>query len=118
CLVDLGQWWEAVTGAPIPLGGIVARRRLGAHTIRQIDEAIRDSVTLAFDNPSASIDYVHANAQEMATEVVREHIALYVNDFSIDLGEPGERAVRELMERAASVGLIPPVGADLVRPAL
>lgn len=115
CLADLGEWWEAVTGAPIPLGGILARRQLGEETIRRIDEAIRDSVTLAFENPAASTEYVQANAQEMAPEVVREHIGLYVNDFSVDLGDPGDRAVRELMDRAASVGLIPPVGPDVVR---
>jgi 1,4-dihydroxy-6-naphthoate synthase len=107
CLVDLGEWWERETGAPIPLGGIMARRSLGEETIAAIDAAISRSVRLAFSDPAASADYVRAHSQEMSPEVTREHIRLYVNDFSIDLGEAGESAVRELMQRAARVGLIP-----------
>jgi 1,4-dihydroxy-6-naphthoate synthase len=116
CLVDLGEWWERETGAPIPLGGILARRDLGEETVRRIDAAIRESVERAFRDPAASAAYVRENAQEMAPEVVREHIRLYVNDFSLDLGEAGERAVRELMDRAARVGLIPPVGGAVSLP--
>jgi 1,4-dihydroxy-6-naphthoate synthase len=117
CLVDLGEWWERETGAPIPLGGILARRSLGEEMLSAIDSAIHDSVACAFDDPESSSEYVRAHAQEMAPEVVREHIRLYVNDFSLDLGESGERAVSELMERASDVGLIPPVGQSIVRPA-
>jgi 1,4-dihydroxy-6-naphthoate synthase len=107
CLRDLGEWWEGETGSPIPLGGILARRSLGGETIAAIDAAIARSVRRAFAHPEASADYVRENAQEMAPEVTREHIRLYVNDFSVDLGDAGEAAVRELMERAAHVGLIP-----------
>jgi 1,4-dihydroxy-6-naphthoate synthase len=115
CLVDLGEWWERETGAPIPLGGIMARRALGEEMVERIDAAIRDSVAHAFAEPDASSEYVRENAQEMAPGVVREHIRLYVNDFSLDLGDSGERAVRELMDRAARVGLIPPVERAPVR---
>lgn len=117
CLVDLGEWWERETGAPIPLGAILARRDLGEERIGRIDRAIRRSVELAFADPAASADYVRAHAQEMSPEVTREHIRLYVNEFSVDLGETGERAVGELMRRAADVGLIPPVAGPVVRPA-
>jgi 1,4-dihydroxy-6-naphthoate synthase len=108
-LVDLGEWWERETGAPIPLGGILARRSLGAERIGGIQRAIRESVEYAYAHPGAAADYIAANAQEMSPEVCQRHIDLYVNEFSIDLGEDGERAVRELLSRAEEVGLIPPV---------
>lgn len=101
CLVDLGEWWERDTGTPIPLGGIVARRSLGEERIASIERAIRRSVEYAFRNPSASEGYVCAHAQEMDPQVMRQHIDLYVNPFSVDLGEQGESAVRELLGRAA-----------------
>lgn len=100
-VVDLGEWWEGETGAPIPLGGIVARRSLGEPLIRRIEAAIRASVEHAFRHPSASATYVAAHAQEMEPEVMRQHIDLYVNDFSVDVGEEGERAIDELLARSA-----------------
>lgn len=99
-LVDLGEWWEADTGAPIPLGGILARRSLGERRIGEIDLAIRRSVEHAFRDPSASAYYVREHAQEMEPEVVRQHIGLYVNEFSVELGPEGERAVGILLARA------------------
>jgi 1,4-dihydroxy-6-naphthoate synthase len=102
-LVDLGDWWEAETGYPIPLGGIIARRSLGEDRIAQVESAIRRSVEHAFANPGASADYVRAHAQEMDPEVARQHIALYVNDFSVDLGDDGQRAVDELLGRASGL---------------
>lgn len=101
-LVDLGEWWERETGAPIPLGAILARRSLGDVHIRQIDRAIRASVEHAFAHPHASADYVRAHAQEMDPEVTRRHIDLYVNAHSLDLGADGERAVEALLSRFAS----------------
>jgi 1,4-dihydroxy-6-naphthoate synthase len=102
-LVDLGEWWERETGAPIPLGAILARRSLGAERIAEIDGAIRASLRYAFDHPHASDAYVRAHAQEMEPEVMRRHIELYVNDFSLDLGEAGERAVETFLGRAGEV---------------
>ena len=106
-VVDLGEWWEETTGLPIPLGGIVARRSLGEETIRRVDDAIRRSVEHAFAHPHASTGYVRAHAQEMDDAVARQHIDLYVNQHSVDVGEQGERAIRELFERAAQAGNIP-----------
>ena len=117
CLVDLGEWWERETGAPIPLGAIVARKELGEQTLAGIDSAIRRSVELAFVNPGASSDYVRDHSQEMAAEVTRQHIALYVNEFSVDLGTAGERAVDTLLARATEAGLIPEMAESGVRPA-
>jgi 1,4-dihydroxy-6-naphthoate synthase len=106
-VVDLGEWWEQTTGLPIPLGGIMARRALGGDAIRAIDDAIRRSVEHAFAQPDASRDYVRAHAQEMDDAVTQQHITLYVNRFSVDVGEEGERAVRELFARAAAAGIVP-----------
>lgn len=106
-VVDLGEWWERTTGLPIPLGGIMARRALGEETIRRVDDAIRRSVEHAFAHPDASREYVRAHAQEMDDAVARQHIGLYVNRHSVDVGDEGERAIRELFHRAARGGIIP-----------
>jgi 1,4-dihydroxy-6-naphthoate synthase len=106
-LLDLGEWWESATGLPIPLGGIVARRSLGRELISLLDRALGASVSHAFANPDASVEYIRSNSQEMSEEVCAAHIGLYVNDFSLDLGDEGERAVACLMERAAAAGVIP-----------
>lgn len=97
CLVDLGDWWEGVTGTPIPLGAIVARRALGQELIAQISRVVRASVDYAFANPEASRDYVMKQAQELDPEVAKAHIALYVNEFTRDLGPEGYAAVRRLL---------------------
>jgi 1,4-dihydroxy-6-naphthoate synthase len=97
CLVDLGDWWEGVTGAPIPLGAIIARRALGPQTIARVTAAIRASVDYAFADPEASRAYVLEHAEEMDPEVAKAHIALYVNEFSRDLGPLGFAAVETLL---------------------
>jgi 1,4-dihydroxy-6-naphthoate synthase len=96
-LVDLGDWWEGVTGTPIPLGAIVARRSLGEARIADITRAIRASVDYAFANPEASREYVMEQAQELDPDVTKAHIALYVNEFTRDLGPEGYAAVRRLL---------------------
>jgi 1,4-dihydroxy-6-naphthoate synthase len=106
-LIDLGEWWERDTGTPIPLGGIIARRALGETRIREIDRSVQASVRYAFADPSASIDYMRRHAQEMDEEVMRSHVQLYVNDFSVELGNEGEEAVRQLLGRAAAGRLAP-----------
>jgi 1,4-dihydroxy-6-naphthoate synthase len=112
-LVDLGEWWEATTGLPIPLGAIVARRDLEAAcgvSHASITVAIRASVRAAWADPSASRPYVLAHAQEMEPDVVDRHVALYVNAFTENLGEEGYAAASALLARAADAGLVPPVG--------
>jgi 1,4-dihydroxy-6-naphthoate synthase len=114
-VVDLGEWWEQETGLPIPLGGILARRDLGEATIRAVDDALRRSVEHAFADPVASRAYVRAHAHEMDDTVTQQHIDLYVNQFSVDLGSEGERAIRELFARARRAGII---GKDVPSPFL
>jgi 1,4-dihydroxy-6-naphthoate synthase len=105
-VVDLGEWWEGTTGLPIPLGGILARRDLGAETIRAVDDAIRRSVEHAFAHPADWREYVRSHAQEMDEAVQRQHIDLYVNRFTVDVGDEGERAIHELFARARTAGII------------
>ena len=114
-VVDLGEWWEGTTGLPIPLGGILARRALGADAIGAIDAAVRRSVEHAFSHPADSREYVRAHAQEMDDEVTRRHIDLYVNRFSVDVGDEGSRAIEALFARARAAGV---VGEDVPSPFL
>jgi 1,4-dihydroxy-6-naphthoate synthase len=97
---DLGEFWEEETGLPIPLGGIVTNRRLPLATQQKIERVLRKSVEFAFENPNSSADYVKFHAQEMEKEVVDAHIALYVNNYSISLGEQGRKAVELLFEKS------------------
>jgi len=112
-LVDLGEWWENETGLPIPLGGIVAKRSLGAATIRTIEQALAAGVDYARSNPEAATHYICEHAQEMSEQVCAAHIGLYVNDFSQQLGTEGEQAIAELLRRAEAAGLIPASEAPL-----
>ncbi|MBF9134285.1 1,4-dihydroxy-6-naphthoate synthase [Plantactinospora sp. S1510] len=109
-LVDLGQWWEADTGLPIPLGAILARR--DAVDPVAATGWIRDSVRRAWADPAASREYVLRHAQEMERDVVDQHIALYVNEFTAELGADGQAAVDALLGRAAAAGLTPQVSSS------
>ncbi|MEV8406314.1 1,4-dihydroxy-6-naphthoate synthase [Streptomyces niveus] len=111
-LADMGEHWESTTGLPIPLGAIIAKRNLGADTLQALADSARTSVRMAWDDPAASRPYVRAHAQEMDPAVADQHIALYVNEFTADLGPDGYAAVRGLLTRAAAEGLIPELAAD------
>ncbi|MEV0223698.1 1,4-dihydroxy-6-naphthoate synthase [Streptomyces sp. NPDC050704] len=109
-LADMGEHWEATTGLPIPLGAIIAKRSLGPELLHRLADSARASVRAAWDDPEASRPYVRAHAQEMDRKVADQHIGLYVNEFTADLGEDGYAAVRGLLTRAAAEGLVPPLG--------
>lgn len=100
-VVDLGAWWEKETGLPLPLGGILIKRDLGAETARWMDEKIRASLLYARSHPQEAWLYMKTHAQEMADEVIGQHIETFVNEFSLEVGEEGERAIRFLLEAAA-----------------
>jgi 1,4-dihydroxy-6-naphthoate synthase len=100
-LIDLGEFWEKETGAPIPLGGIVLKRGLGEGLSHKIDGLIRKSLEYAFDRYPDLADYVKAHAQEMDERVMRQHIDLYVNNYSLSLGEDGRKAIRILQDTFA-----------------
>ena len=112
-VADLGQWWEGETGHPIPLGGIAARRSLGRDTLLALEQGLTGSVRYAFDHPGEARPYIRAHSQEMSDQVCDAHIGLYVNDFSLGLGEEGEAAVRLLLARASAAGIIPPCAEPL-----
>jgi 1,4-dihydroxy-6-naphthoate synthase len=106
-LADLGEWWEGDTGLPIPLGAILAKK--GSVDPAQATEWIRNSVSMAWANPAASNEFVLANAQEMEPDVVKQHIELYVNEFTLELGRDGLAAADALLQRSAAAGLTPQV---------
>lgn len=98
-LLDLGNYWEQNTGVAIPLGGIVMHRELDKDLIKKVDNLIRQSVEYAFKNNYESLTpYIKEHAQEMSEEVMKQHISLYVNDYSKDLGSDGKKAVMKLLE--------------------
>lgn len=94
---DLGEWWERETSLPVPLAGICARSDIDAGTRAAAERAIRASVQYAFDHPAASAEYVRQHAQEMSAEVCAQHIKLYVNEWSLDVGAEGLQAIARLV---------------------
>ena len=106
-IVDLGEFWEAETGTPIPLGGIAVNRSLPDEVKHKVNRVLRRSVEYAFAHRSASLPFVREHAQEMSEDVIYKHIDLYVNEYSVDLGTEGKRAVATLFDRARAMGLIP-----------
>lgn len=110
-LLDLGGWWEQSRGLPIPLGAIAVRRSLGSEMIRELDEAVRRSILYARENPEAGRQWIRSHAQEMDAGVVARHIETFVTDYSLDVGEEGERAVTALLgEASCEADCKPPEG--------
>jgi 1,4-dihydroxy-6-naphthoate synthase len=112
-IIDLGEFWESETGSPIPLGGIVVNRALPDEIKHRVNRVLRRSVEYAFAHREASLPFVREHAQEMNEEVMYQHIDLYVNEYSVDLGADGRRAVAVLFEKARATGIIPAVREDL-----
>lgn len=105
-IMDLGEYWERETGLPIPLGGIVASRKLNNEILQKINRVLKRSVVFAFENPKSSSDFVKKYAQDMNEEVRKNHIKLYVNEYSLNLGEEGRKAVEMLFARSANLNAI------------
>lgn len=106
-IIDLGEFWEDLTQGPIPLGGIMVKRELPENIKQKINRIIKRSVQYAFDHPESGMDFICSLSQEMSKEVINKHIELYVNKFSIDLGEVGRKAVQTFFEQAHKLGIIP-----------
>jgi 1,4-dihydroxy-6-naphthoate synthase len=98
-ILDLGEYWEGLTHLPIPLGGIIAKKSLGFETIHKLDRIMRRSVEHAMKDPAGAMEFVRCNAQEMDEEVMMKHIRLYVNQFTIGLGNEGKKAIQILVEK-------------------
>jgi 1,4-dihydroxy-6-naphthoate synthase len=108
-IIDLGDYWEKQTGCAIPLGGIVANRKLPVDVQHKINRVLRKSVEFAFANPKSGLEYIRQHAQEMSEEVMYKHIELYVNKYSVDLGEEGRKAIKLLFDTALEKGIIPEI---------
>jgi 1,4-dihydroxy-6-naphthoate synthase len=112
--MDLGAWWERSTGRLLPLGGIAALRSLGPSRLARLNRSIRASLEYAYRHPREVEPYIARHAQELSREVRQQHIDLYVNEYSRDLGDDGREAIGELFERARQRGIIAYVPPDLV----
>ena len=112
-IVDLGSYWEELTGCAIPLGGIVINRNLDHDIQLKVNKLIRKSVEFAFENPKSGIDFISGHAQEMEEAVMYKHIELYVNKYSVNLGTEGRKAIDILFEMAQEKGIIPALTKDL-----
>jgi len=108
-IIDLGEWWEKETALPVPLGGIIAKRSLGDGLNKKTNKIIKKSIEYAFSNRTEPLDYIKKHSQELSEDVINQHINLYVNNYSIDVGQDGEKAVNELLSRAEDAGIIPKI---------
>jgi 1,4-dihydroxy-6-naphthoate synthase len=106
CIMDLGEFWEGYTGLPIPLGGIIVQRKLPLETQHKLNRIMKRSVEYAFAHPLSSKDFVAKHAQDMREEIIRAHIDLYVNKFTLSLDAEGKNAVERLFIEAKDIGLI------------
>ena len=97
-IIDLGEFWKQKTQSPIPLGGIVAKRSIDTILLKKIDSLIKQSIEYSFSNYPTITEYVHEHSQEMEEDVMRKHIDLYVNDYSINLGNKGQNAIKEFID--------------------
>jgi len=104
---DLGKFWETETGLPVPLGGIVANRKLPEDVQLKVQSLIRESLKYAYAQEKELSDFVKDNAREMSPDVMQMHIDLYVNDFSNDLGDDGKKAVMKFLQVHSSINKIP-----------
>src|ERR1700744_1108695 len=112
-IIDLGDYWEKQTGCAIPLGGIVANRNLPADIQHKINRVLKKSVEFAFANPKSGLEFIRSHAQEMSEEVMYKHIELYVNKYSLDLGEDGRKAIKLLFDTAREKGIIPEIKEEI-----
>jgi 1,4-dihydroxy-6-naphthoate synthase len=108
-IIDLGDYWEKETGCAIPLGGIVVNRNLPLEVQLKVNRLIRKSVEFAFADPKSGLEFIKSHAQEMSEEVMYKHIDLYVNKYSINLGEEGRKAINLLFDTAKDKEIIPQI---------
>ena len=106
-ICDLGKWWEAKTLLPIPLGCIAVKKEIEKDVVVKVEQLIKNSIKYAMKNPDGGHDYIKKNAQELDDDVINQHICLYVNEFSQDLGEIGEKAVQVFLKSIEEAGIIP-----------
>jgi len=106
-IADMGEYWEKLTGLPIPLGTIAVNRRIPEEVTKKVNRIIRRSLDYAYHDSLASYDFVRENAQEMDSSVMNNHIKLFVNKFTLNLGAEGKKAITELLHSAEKKKIIP-----------
>jgi len=112
-IADMGEYWEKLTGLPIPLGIIVISRRISYETALKVNRLIRRSLEYAYKDSLASYDFVRRNAQEMDSAVMNKHIKMFVNKFTLNLGNEGKKAITELLRFSAERGIVPELPARI-----
>lgn len=112
-IADMGEYWESTYNQLIPLGGIVIKRDLPLKIQQTVNLLIHLSLAFSSNNPEISMPFVKLHAKEMDEDVMKKHIALYVNHFSLKLGDAGREAIKFLFTRASNLGLIPPIQKDI-----
>jgi len=113
-IVDLGQWWQAKTGLPLPLGGNVVRKDLGEATVNEVARLIKGSIEYALGHRQEALDYALNYARDLDPGLADRFVGMYVNEWTVDYGPRGREAVRLLLQEAAKAGLIPPVDVEFV----
>ncbi len=117
CIVDLGKWWSDTRGLPLPLGGNAIRRDLGEH-MRPICTILLNSIRYALEHREESVAYALNYARDMGTDLADRFVGMYVNEWTLDYGDKGRAAVRQLLKEGAEYGIVPDVGEiDFVEPA-
>jgi 1,4-dihydroxy-6-naphthoate synthase len=106
-IVDLGKWWREQTGLPLPLGGNVIRKSLGAETIAKVCRALRESIQHALDNREQALAYAMQFARDLETAEADKFVGMYVNERTIDYGDDGREAVAKLLQLGHEKGIIP-----------
>jgi len=110
CIVDLGVWWQNETGYPLPLGGNTIRRDLGLENMREIAGILKNSIQFSLDHRAEAVEYALQYARDMGHELADEFVGMYVNQWTIDYGDKGREAVRELLRRGHEAGIVPDAG--------
>lgn len=111
CVVDMGVWWRQETGLPLPLGGNVIRRDLGAENMREVAGILKRSIQFSLDHRDAAVEHALKYARDMGKDLADRFVGMYVNAWTLDYGDAGRNAVRELLRRGHAAGIVPDAGA-------
>jgi 1,4-dihydroxy-6-naphthoate synthase len=109
-IVDLGEWWKRTTGLVLPLGGNCIRRDLGQNAMIEVADILKRSIQYSLDHRSEAVDYALKYARDMGSDLADQFVGMYVNDLTIDYGDAGRKAIRQLLSRGCEIGLVPAVG--------
>jgi 1,4-dihydroxy-6-naphthoate synthase len=108
-VVDLGKWWQKVTGLPLPLGGNAIRRSLGKETMKSVTQALRESIQYAIDHREEALAYAMQFARDLDAQLADKFVGMYVNERTLDYGDDGREAVKRLLDMGHTAGIIPQI---------